>query len=85
MTEIKTWRLNVQPFEENDYKWITSIGCKLDIEPAKTEEITLPSGTRSRFVSEGPKITVETTCEKQQIMLQLRYGNSMWLYETNYC
>ena len=78
MREVKTWHLYIEPFTKVDYIWITGLGCVLTIKNPEPEEVTLPSGTR-RYFKAAPWIEVETTCEKQQSMLQLKYGESLYL------
>ena len=80
MREVKTWHLYQEPFTEIDYIWITGLGCGLAIKNPEPEVVTFLSGTRSYFKA-APWIEVETTCEKQQSMLQLKYGESLYLKE----
>ena len=79
-TAIKTWGLYLENFTKIDYIWITGLGCALAIKNPEPENITLPSGTRQYFKA-APEILITTTCEKQQSMLQLKYGDSIYLKE----
>ena len=74
--ELKIWRLNKEPFTKTDYIWIKELGCDLTVHNPEPETITLASGTRQYY-----GIEIQTTCDKQQSMLQLKYGDSLSLKE----
>lgn len=80
LREIKTWHLYKDPFTEIDYIWINGLNCSLTIHNPEPETITLASGTR-QYYKAAPWIEIETTSDKQQSMLQLKYGDSMYLKE----
>ena len=80
MRELKIWRLCTETFTKTDYIWITGLGCDLTIHNPEPETITLYSGTR-QYYKEAPWIEIITTCDKQQSMLQLKFGNSLYLKE----
>ena len=40
------------------------------------------NGTRWRYQNENPYIKITTTCEKQEMMLKLKYGDELVLSET---
>ena len=80
MYEFKIWRLCKETFTEIDYIWITGLGCDLTINNPEPETVTLASGTR-RYYKEAPWIEIVTTCDKQQSMLQLKYGDSIYIRE----
>jgi hypothetical protein len=79
-TAFKIWGLYLENFTEIDYTWITGLGCELSIIRPEPENITLPSGTR-QYYKAAPEILITTTCDKQQSMLQLKYGDSLYLKE----
>lgn len=78
--ELKIWHLYKEPFIKTDYIWIKGLGCDLTVHNPEPENITLASGTR-QFYKAAPWIEVETTSEKQQSMLQLKYGDLLYLKE----
>jgi hypothetical protein len=40
------------------------------------------NGTRWQYQNENPYIKITTTCEKQEMMLKLKYGDALLLSET---
>ena len=78
--ELKIWHLHKEPFTKTDYGWITGLGCDLTVHNPEPENITLASGTRQYYAA-APWIEIQTTCDKQQSMLQLKFGNLLYLIE----
>jgi hypothetical protein len=78
--ELKIWHLHKEPFTKTDYIWITGLDCTFTMHNPEPETITLASGTRQYYAA-APWIEIQTTCDKQQSMLQLKYGNSLSLKE----
>lgn len=84
LTEIKNWYLILDTFTKNDYIWITSIGCNITVTPPLTQTVNLLNGTTIHYVTEAPRIEIETTCKQQQSMLQLKYGDLLYLKNMYY-
>ena len=78
--EIKIWSLYKEPFTEIDYIWIKGLDCTLTIKNTKPIEINTLSETQY-CQGPAPWIEIETTCDKQQSMLQLKYGDLLYLKE----
>ena len=78
--ELKIWHLYKEPFTEIDYIWIKGLDCTLTIRNPEPVNITLPSGTQ-QYYKAAPWFEIETTCDKQQSMLQLKYGDLLYLKE----
>ena len=82
--ELKIWRLNKEPFTKTDYIWIKELGCDLTVHNPEPENITSASGTwqyYAAYYAAAPWIEIQTTCDKQQSMLQLKFGNLLYLIE----
>lgn len=80
MTAItkKIWTLNKYPLYQNDCIWITSLGCNLRFQPDDPEEI-LVNGRVYHYAGGPSRAIIETTCEKQESMLKLKYGDQLIL------
>ncbi len=74
---MNTWALAIPKLEDHDIIWLK--GLEVDI---KVEALTNKVYTQGQMVSKvvtGYKIDVITTCEKQETMLKLKYGNDLVL------
>ena len=75
--EYKVWALTVSSLNESDIVWLQ--GLKVE---TKVEHLTNKVYTQGQMVSRvvtGLKIDVITTCEKQETMLKLKYGDDLVL------
>lgn len=67
---IKTWRLLNSKLSKNDIDFLISLGVKIRCQEM-IGDIPLYNG-QTRHYSKGFEIDIETTCEEQEVMLQLR-------------
>lgn len=69
------WALEQNKFDESDISWCRGLGVEIKVEPLYSN---VYSHTRLvRQVCNGLKIRLTTTCEKQESMLKLKYGNRL--------
>lgn len=76
---IKTWRLINSKLSKNDIEFLISLGIKVRV-TEQIGDIALYSGLTRQY-SKGFEIDIETTCEEQEVMLQLRCNPTLMLDE----
>lgn len=79
MTHKKIWTLRKPNADYADATYIMGLGCKVEVIMPEWQAFTTPGGTQGRFLAEDPHIEIITTCEKQESMLYLKYGNELRL------
>lgn len=79
MTNKKLWMLYKPNIEESDAMFIEGLGCEMNISEPISISYTTPSGTRWEYKADCISIEIKTTCEKQESMLKLKYGDSIYL------
>jgi hypothetical protein len=79
MTHKKIWTLYKPKADYADATYIMGLGCAVEVIMPKWEEFTTVGGTQGRFYAEDPHIEITTTCEKQESMLYLKYGDELRL------
>jgi hypothetical protein len=84
MREIKTWDLNLASYTQNDITWIQGLGCDFIARYPTPLEISLSNGITRHMTVRKPWLEITTISEKQQSMLQLKYGDSIFLISINY-
>ena len=67
---IKTWRLVNSKLSKNDIDFLISLGIKVRFTELM-DDIPLYNGLTRQY-SKGFEIDIETTCDEQEVMLQLR-------------
>ena len=67
---IKTWRLFNSKLSKNDTEFLISLGIKVRLTET-LGDIPLYNGLTRQY-SKGFEIDIETTCDEQEVMLQLR-------------
>ena len=74
MHTITTWVLLKDNFTEDDILWCKGLDVKVDIEPLyRTIHV---SGATKQYCT-GVHIELQTHCEKQETMLQLKYSEQL--------
>lgn len=75
--EYKVWALAVSKLTDSDIVWLQGLKVETKVEPL-TNKVYTQGQLVSRVVT-GLKIDVITTCEKQETMLKLKYGDDLVL------
>ena len=68
---------------EAELQFLHELGCQIRITEPEYREIGATDTTlRFRTIVKSAEFRITTTCEKQEIMLQLKYGDGLvFLYE----
>jgi hypothetical protein len=74
---MNTWALAIPKLEEHDIIWLKGLEVEVKVEALTNKVYT--QGQMINKVVTGYKIDVVTTCEKQETMLKLKYGNDLIL------
>ena len=69
------WALEQDKFDDIDISWCRGLGVEVQVDPLYYRSYT--NGKLVRQVVDGLRIRLITTCEKQETMLQLKYGNRL--------
>lgn len=77
MQTYKVWALTINQITSNDSLWLKGLGVDVKCE-ALTNQIYSSGNAVSQYVT-GYKIDVITTCDKQENMLKLKYGDDLVL------
>jgi hypothetical protein len=75
MQTYKVWALTINQITSNDVLWLKGLGVDVKCE-ALTNQIYSAGVVVSKYVT-GYKIDVITTCDKQETMLKLKYGDDL--------
>ena len=75
----KVWILYKPDADYSDATYIMGLGCEVEVIMPKWYEFTSVNGIRSQYLAENPHIEIVTTCEKQESMLYLKYGDELRL------
>jgi hypothetical protein len=76
MSDYKVWELVVDSISNNDAIWLKSASWDVRVSPL-TDRVSTLSGYSE--LCTGHQIVVITTCEKQESMLKLKYGDRLVL------
>jgi hypothetical protein len=77
MDTYKVWALTIDEVTDNDVLWLQGLGVEVKCE-ALTNRVYSAGFAVSQYVT-GYKIDVTTTCDKQENMLKLKYGDDLVL------
>lgn len=77
MDTYKVWALCQNQITDNDALWLRGLGVEVKCE-ALTNRVYSSGFTVSQYVT-GYKIDVITTCDRQETMLKLKYGDDLVL------
>ena len=82
MTRIKKkrWMVRRNEFNESDIRVVQGLGCEFDLKLDDPQEI-YADGKVYRYQGSPPKLSITTTCEKQESMLKLKYGDELVLIQ----
>lgn len=79
MTHKKIWTLHKPDATRIDAIYIIGLGCEVEVILPEQIEFTAVTGSRWHVQNEKPYIKITTTCEKQESMLYLKYGDELRL------
>lgn len=84
MITKKIWTLSKPDATEIDGTFLFGLGCSFELVVPEPIEFTAPTGSRWRYIytPDLPYIKIETTCEKQEMLLKLKYGDALVLKES---
>lgn len=77
MITKKIWTLIKPDANDADAIFLTGLNCKIEIHIPEPIEFSTLNGTQVRYTAETPTIEITTTCEKQEMMLKLKYGDDL--------
>jgi hypothetical protein len=78
----KLWTLSKPDATQSDATFLFGLGCEVKVVMPEWQDFITSNGTRWRYQNENPYIEIITTCEKQETMLKLKYGDNLVLEET---
>ena len=79
MTHKKIWTLHKPKATEIDATYIMGLGCAVEVIMPEIVNFETQNGTRWSYRNQDPHIEIITTCEKQETMLYLKYGDELRL------
>jgi hypothetical protein len=72
----KTWKIYPEFLHSNDVDFIKALDCNIIVLAPPTYK--LPGTNRELVIASGI-IIIETTCEKQELLLKLKFGDNLIL------
>jgi len=82
MITQKLWTLSKPDATQIDATFLFGLGCEVEVVMPEWQDFETSNGTRWRYQNENPYIKIITTCEKQEMMLKLKYGDKLLLSAT---
>lgn len=79
MITKKIWTLVKPDADETDALFLTSLGCIIEVNISEPLQFSTHAGTFQYNSGRMPTIEITTTCEKQESMLHLKYGDALRL------
>jgi hypothetical protein len=76
----KVWHLAVNNLDASDIVWLEGLGVNVEIENLNR---TVVQDGKKVIYAYGVTIDVTTTCDEQETLLQLKYGNLLFLKSMN--
>lgn len=84
MITYKLWILRKTDVDQIDATFLIGLGCHIEVVHPEPYDFTTSNGTRWRYTAERSFIRIETTCENQEMMLQLKYGDLLELVQVSH-
>ena len=78
----KLWTLTKPDADHSDSVFLFGLGCEVKFVVPEWQDFVTSNGTHWRYQNENPYILITTACEKQEMMLKLKYGDKLLLSET---
>ena len=82
MVTKKFWSLTKPQADETDAIFLCGLGCIIEVDIPEPMTFTTHRGTFQYNSGRLPTIKITTTCEKQESMLKLKYGDALHLDTT---
>jgi hypothetical protein len=79
MITKKIWILRKSNTTEIDATFLFGLDCNVEVVLPEPFEIESMDGKKWKYTASTPHIKIETTCEKQESMLKLKYGDELVL------
>ncbi len=79
MITKKIWILRKPDATHIDATFLIGLDCYVEVVLPDPIEVVSSDGKRWKYTQENPHIKIETTCEKQESMLKLKYGDELVL------
>ena len=76
----KIWTISRPKFTKADALLLKGLDCEYKVTESEPEEIHLHNQT-FHYVGAPPKLTVVTTCDQQEDILKLKYGDELLLHQ----
>lgn len=73
------WELIKPNADETDAIFISGLGCIIKVDIPEPVTFSTHAGTFQYNSGKLPTIQITTTCEKQESMLKLKYGDALYL------
>ena len=80
MKTVKTWSLFQRSLDEADYAWISSNIDDIKVEYDTRYQLSADGSDWINPTQVPAEILITTSCEKQESMLHLKYGDRLKLY-----
>jgi hypothetical protein len=77
----KVWLLQKPNATDIDATFLFGLGCEVEVKIPEPLHFETVNGTRVQYLAELPTIKITTTCEKQEMMLKLKYGEELVLIQ----
>ena len=77
----KQWHLCEKDTTALDVKFIISLGCSVQVYAPEPAQITGPDGRLYYYYPTNAFVHIVSTCEKQESMLKLKFGDSLVLQQ----
>jgi len=84
MKITKYWEISANNISIDDFDFLLKLNCDVEIIDAERKNFSTPSGRTYVVITSPQKIMIKTTCEKQEIVLLLKYDSKLiFINQTN--
>lgn len=77
MIKMKIWSLHKPDATLVDALFLEGLKCGFEVVIPEPQVITASDGSQWRVAAGSPFIRITTTCDKQESMLKLKYGDNL--------
>lgn len=81
MIKRKIWALHRPDATKVDATFLFGLGCEVEVVLPEPQTITSADGKQWRYSVENPFIRITTTCDKQESLLKLKYGEDLHILQ----
>jgi hypothetical protein len=79
MKITKYWEISANNISADDYDFLLKLNCDVETIEAEITTLTTVTGFTYKVITSPQKIIIKTACEKQEIMLLLKYDSKIFL------